>query len=509
MRNIFIFLLFAGWSIFNGNVNGESNYSEVLFGEDLGRSVLRYALEKRENAVFSPFLAQAAVLLMEKGIGEKVFGREMQSPVGVWAGDFQTPESLFSFARKCTCTDVAKNCNFSFDLRFRLASNYKVAPWYKNLLDLCRVRIGSLPPIQLKPFQKVFDFEGRLAFKCAWKTAFRVDKTKERCFFVPRDGGGCERFSALFMRRKGRFNYLIGNGFFAISLEFSNNRYKMVFLLPFQGEDPVGTLDRINVRGLGEELFKSRSVSVDLSIPRFEWKTAGLLRDFLKKRKKGRWSGGFFLVPKKSISRMVVSPKNLPVRFPLFVSLDQEARIRWDEEGGSGRAKVVLMGLVSGKKYYHKFIADRPFFFFLYERAHLSVLFSGLVFRVGRKVTNSGGKSKVEREKKAWTLEDEFERAVMWISGKLVSLRKASKKFGGKRVAPEIMEKLFPLCDINIKCKILRNIPLAYPSALLPRFFNIYQMAVYGDSICVRKTAMGVLEKMKDIKPFEKLMKKE
>ncbi len=483
----------------------------VFMGQEtLGKRILRFALEKRENVVFSSFQVRAAASLLAQGFGKeggKRFLRLLSIPPMDRMGLGGT---IIPVVRKLKEEANRGGCNFTFSTVFERRRGIELTPRFKRILEEWGAGTGVLSPKEVGGNPGMaFTLKGEMEFIGKWASPFKEKNTGEGPFFVPVESGGGRVYLALFMAKEGHFPYMLGPGYQVLSMDFSGGDFSMIFILPFKGVDPGNVLKKIQPERIVRDISGKRPSLVLARVPKFCWRTSS----FLSKWMKEIFPGGRDILPgtirvtKKSISR-VLKISDSPDFLPWLVRLDQAAKVAWDERGASAKAKTILTGLQSGRAAPTLFLADRPFFFFLVEKGNRMILFSGLVYRVGR-AGEGNGNSKAKRPMQTKPDREVWETRMIRRISEGKGLESGGwAELGGLVYTVERVWRLYRLGDSALRIVLLGWIAAHYMGEKISGFYGIFRAASEDPDEGVRKKALEILEGLKAQEALRKIHKR-
>jgi serpin B len=199
-----------------------------------------------------------------------------------------------------------------------------------------------------------------------WASQFDPDSTQDGSFFT----SAGETVTTPMMRQSASFAYGKGDGWQAIELSYLHNELAMLLVVPDQGRfaEVEGRLPGGLIGEAAAGLVKG--VEVNLSMPKFEFRTQAGLTDTLR----ALGIEGAFDLRTADFSRMTTDED-------LFISdVIHEAFIAVDEEGTeAAAATAVVMRTASAPLEIVELNIDRPFLFALRDVETGAILFLGRV----------------------------------------------------------------------------------------------------------------------------------
>ena len=375
--------LFLGICFSPGNALGEGPVEPGGFV----KRILLAAWEKKANLVVSPFLVKS----MCKVLGD-CFGAGLRKQALDFFGFEEDSKDDYLVWDNRWSSIQGKDGVLALQWRYWAPAGVKPTQFFQEIASkLGMVRVpamsgregrGNLGNLSLSIVAPKFRIESVMNFKGTWVSRFERSKTKKGVFY----SCGPQEFVADFMTGRKKCLFILGKGFKAVSLEIKGG-YPILFVLPFRGVGLDLVLRNLSPLELGEEVCRKtesrKRISVNISIPKFRWKSGRLLEDLIHGNAKGPVS---LRIPGKSVSDVFKFPKILLER-KWVVEFQHSLRIMWREDGAEASAQMVASaGVIGGKAKPPKFLANRPFLFFVFRKKDRSLLFSGLVCSVGEVV---------------------------------------------------------------------------------------------------------------------------
>lgn len=200
--------------------------------------------------------------------------------------------------------------------------------------------------------------------KASWKFKFDKNSTHKTTFYGSNGERQIMMMSSNFNNGKSYY-YYEDTRYQVISLEFSDNRISVIFILPF-GNNRLSDIDSSYISRVYNHKEK-----VDVQIPQIEITTKTNLKTFFMK------NGAKSIFEKADISNMVEKSD-----FWYNVNdIIQHAKIKLDETGVEAVAATAVMIYANSYKSEEipnkKFIADHPFYYYVMYDKNI-VLFNGV-----------------------------------------------------------------------------------------------------------------------------------
>jgi serine protease inhibitor len=203
-------------------------------------------------------------------------------------------------------------------------------------------------------------------FKGTWTYTFDKKKTLDRDFFLM--NGSTKKFPM--MSREGKFNYLHGDGFQAVSLPYGKKRLSMYVFLPDQNNGLPEFLKKLNAKNWTQWMAGFRSTEGEILLPRFKCEYTVELKKALTALGMGVAFDGekadFSKICKEKIWIGKVIHKT-------FVEVNEEGT-----EAAAATA-VVMMKSMAAKTERFSMHIDHPFFFAILDSKTGSLLFMGSI----------------------------------------------------------------------------------------------------------------------------------
>ena len=210
-------------------------------------------------------------------------------------------------------------------------------------------------------------------FKGEWKTEFEPSRTQDDTFYLET---GQEK-SVPMMRRTDNYAYYQGVNFQVVSLPYGNGYMSMYIFLPSHESNLNTLLDDLNAESWENSVSQVVEQEVYVQIPKFELEYSIDLSDTLKEL------GMEIAFDKQQadFSRMAYSPTGQLLR-QWIQKVTQKTYVKVNEEGTEAAAVTAVevgVGIESVPAPPPEFIADRPFFYAIYDNDIKTVLFMGTV----------------------------------------------------------------------------------------------------------------------------------
>lgn len=228
----------------------------------------------------------------------------------------------------------------------------------------------------LSPWTQVVIVNG-VYFQSQWLYKFDALATRNMTFQV----NPTEAMEVPFMQQTGNFMFGVSETLkaTAIDLPYANQQFSMLIVLPETSRGVDGLIKLIRPQDIYEILGNMYDDEIEVSLPKFkleqEFDLAGPLYSMgVKKLFDPRFADltGFFKPSNSSNSQ-----KGVPIN-----SVIHKASITVNEEGTEAAAATAFLMARSGRPAFPtRFIADRPFLFFLRDTATNVILFVGAVRR--------------------------------------------------------------------------------------------------------------------------------
>jgi len=200
-------------------------------------------------------------------------------------------------------------------------------------------------------------------FKCNWQSQFRSSNNRTHKFHSI-DGSESE---LNFMKQTEHLKYFENDTMKIVSLPYSSDIFQMFFLLPAQNHfNSVETALQLN--SLTSIMQKMEEQQVEISIPKFKIETDIEFTNLLKQM------GVIEAFSNNADFSLMTSRNDLKISQVLH-----KAVIEVEEKGTeAAAATAVIMNLKSAyMPQLKRFIADRPFIYFIWDSANNTMLFAG------------------------------------------------------------------------------------------------------------------------------------
>lgn len=234
----------------------------------------------------------------------------------------------------------------------------------KNINEYVRVNTLEMIPEIVQPEDVEplsIALVNAIALKAQWLDAFPDGNTRKDNF-TAHDGSSVEKE---FMADKRSIQYhQVAGQYEAVSLDYKNNKYQMLFVLPTESIDKV-VFTADTFAELHKGLNQSQARRIDLKIPKVKIDSGRMeLDDTLK-------AMGLTSMYKGGLNNISDS---LRVHFVM-----QKAVIEWSEKETKAAAATIVGGVNSmppGEEI-KKFHLDKPFAYYLVHKASGAILFHG------------------------------------------------------------------------------------------------------------------------------------
>lgn len=237
----------------------------------------------------------------------------------------------------------------------------------KAVNDWCKEQTDGMIPIivdQLEPSMSLIAMNA-IFFNGAWSDKFNKSQTKEETFTgITRDIKKVQM-----MHQNNKFDYMDNDTLQAVSLPYGNGSYEMTVLLPRQGKSIDEMMQSISADRLTSLRYQMEQCKVDLKLPRFTTEQRTSLNEVIS-----ALGAPSMFTPAANFSRMSSAS--------LFVSqMFQKAKIEVSEEGTKAAAVTAAIMVTSclheTEPRHVQFHANRPFVYFITQRATGAILFMG------------------------------------------------------------------------------------------------------------------------------------
>lgn len=209
-----------------------------------------------------------------------------------------------------------------------------------------------------------------IRFKGRWKVEFWPEMTRSEAFHL--EGGGTVQ--APLMRQCDDVRYLEADGYQAVELDYVDDSFSMLVLLPKRVDGLRQLEARLSARRLQDCVAQMQSRKVDVLLPRFEISSAAQLVDALV-------SLGMTRAFTREADFSGINGLRPPDEEALAISdVFHQAFVEVNEAGTEAAAATGL-GFALGKRPPPRpeFRADHPFVFAIRERTSGAILFLGRV----------------------------------------------------------------------------------------------------------------------------------
>lgn len=205
-----------------------------------------------------------------------------------------------------------------------------------------------------------------LYFKGIWRYKFDKGKTKDMPFHTIK---GEERTVPM-MTQSGKFQYLRGDEFQAISLPYGDGRVSMYIFLPDPDRSINLFLKELSLEKWEEWIEGFKEEEGDIFIPRFKLEYEEVLNDALK----ALGMEAAFDPDRANFEGMRTPPPNL------FIQEVKHKTVVEVNEEGTEAAAVTSVGVgITAIPQKFTFMADRPFFFAICDNKIGAIIFMGVL----------------------------------------------------------------------------------------------------------------------------------
>lgn len=209
-------------------------------------------------------------------------------------------------------------------------------------------------------------------FKGSWSTEFDKALTKEEDFYLL--DGSRKRHPMMF--QSGRYMYLQGEGFQAVSLPYGDGRLSMYLFLPEKDSNLKEFYERLNAENWDRRMSQFRSMEGSLVIPRFKLEYKTTLNDALT----SLGMGIAFDRVRANFRNMCVFSEDENV---FIHNVSHKSFVEVNEEGTEAAAVTsVEIGATTTaflKLRRFNMVVDHPFFFAIRDSKTGVVLFMGSI----------------------------------------------------------------------------------------------------------------------------------
>jgi serpin B len=202
-------------------------------------------------------------------------------------------------------------------------------------------------------------------FDASWASQFDKDATSKGNFTTLAGS----TVTTKLMRQSGRFMYGQGNGWQTVELPYSRNELTMLLIVPDKGRF-AEVEARVKSGLVGQAVAALAATRVELSMPKFEFRSRAALADALKA-----------LGMQKAFDDKTADFSGITMQEPLWIDeVIHEAFITVDEEGTEAGAATAVYGITVGVPVRSlQLTIDRPFLFVVRDKDSGAVLFFGRV----------------------------------------------------------------------------------------------------------------------------------
>ena len=223
--------------------------------------------------------------------------------------------------------------------------------------------------IEAIPSEVVMYLINAVYFKGQWKYQFETKNTENRNFTL----ASGETIQAESMLTRADLNYYAGDGFEAVEMPYNQGNYTMTVILPAKNSSVAQTVNKLSQEQYNNWLKNFVSTDIQIQLPKFKF-------SYDEKA----------MIPVLTAMGMGVAFDPIHADFTrinadgnLYISeVKHKTFIETNEEGTEAAAVTsVAVGVTSiGPGYQPRnFVVDRPFLFFINEKATGTILFIGVV----------------------------------------------------------------------------------------------------------------------------------
>lgn len=203
-------------------------------------------------------------------------------------------------------------------------------------------------------------------FKGIWESQFDKSRTKAAPFHVSPD----REVTVPLMYQKGRFRFLEGKDFTALSIPYKGNDLSLIILLPDVKAGLVSLEKQLDTESLQRwlaELDNQRIQQVDLYLPKFKLETGyDLVPPFKRMGIKDAFTG-----------RADFRGMGWPLGDLWIAQIKHKAFVDVNEEGTEAAAATAVEMVTKSVGFPREFRADHPFVFIIRDNRTGAILFMG------------------------------------------------------------------------------------------------------------------------------------
>ncbi|XP_029825704.2 intracellular coagulation inhibitor 1-like [Ixodes scapularis] len=236
------------------------------------------------------------------------------------------------------------------------AMESEVNEWVKN-----KTR-GKISGFEI-PSDTIMALLNAIYFKGLWKTPFKLNNTSPLPFY----NKGSEEVKVETMMRYGNVPFTSEPDFEAIELSYKGDRHCMVIVLPSEKKELAKLRDAMTVESIEKIQESLKEETLEIQLPKFELKTEYGLVPALKKL-------GMRSIFSDADLSGITRERGLRV-----TEVQHKAVIVVNEEGTEAAAATVVR---IGKSLPRSFAVNRPFLFYIREKATGRLLFLGEVHKL-------------------------------------------------------------------------------------------------------------------------------
>jgi serpin B len=206
-------------------------------------------------------------------------------------------------------------------------------------------------------------------FKGKWTSEFKKEETKEDSFTL---GDGRQKKHPM-MSQSGKYDYLEGKNFQAVSLPYGNRRLSMYIFLPAKATTLAEFQKSLTAENWEKWMEEFDQTPGDIAVPRFRIEYEIELNDALK----AMGMGLAFDHDRANFSKMVQSDEQVAinrVKHKTFVEVNEEGT-----EAAAATSVEVTVTSVQVPRERFRMVVDRPFFCAIRDNETGAVLFMGAI----------------------------------------------------------------------------------------------------------------------------------
>lgn len=302
--------------------------------------------------VLSPGESAARLMRLQKDLMNSVDGSVMQVANSVWVSRQITAKVPYLRTLEQNLNSEVNSFSPS------PASLREINAWVSNKTK------GRIPQIlnSIKPDDALLLINA-IAFDGKWKTQFDPQQTYPQAFHAPAGA-----IQVPMMHIKGKFPFQASAVAMALKMPYHNGNFSMLLLLP-AGNDAVKLIKTLTPEAVRAYATNGSDVEVTVAIPKFKFSSQFQLEQPLKDMGLGRlFQGADF----SGISDQLREGRVSRVVHKTFIDVDEKGT-----KAAAATGVMVQPTMVRANEL--KFVADRPFAFFIIHEPTQSVVFAGVV----------------------------------------------------------------------------------------------------------------------------------